>query len=327
MVYAYDDAAAGDAGKFISAIAGTFALAIAIHFVIERPVSRYAQSANRAAFRRYAVAFASALVLVEGAHLAAVASAPQSEVRHQPTFVASHGRYNVVRHGDQYIGAPHGLEINWTKDNIRDIPGVIIEKTAEAVTQKIVSQAEYFAKPEFIESVNEYNLVAFKSEYFGIPHGLAADLARDNVRGLPGVIVGNEIQNVRDQIRQKKKFYSEPRFIESLNGYNIVAFKSNYFGLPHGLAVDLNKDDARDLPGVFNNDELQDLRDQIKSHKTFYANPLLVETIKNYNIVVFRHHYFGVPHGLNVDFFANNVGSIDGVITGDTADDVRRRMP
>src|ERR1044071_4729002 len=114
---------------------------------------------------------------------------------------------------------------------------------------------------------------------------------------------------------------SSPELLESVQKFNIVRFKGRFYCVPQGLAVDWNKDDVEKLPGV----AVRATRDEAitfvkASPPVFSATPVLQQSVKAYNIVLFKGRYYCVPHGLAVDWSKDDVEKLPGVGVRDTVD-------
>jgi radical SAM superfamily enzyme YgiQ (UPF0313 family) len=128
------------------------------------------------------------------------------------------------------------------------------------------------ALPELMWTVEGYNVVKFDGAYFGCPHGVCIDWENDDVGALPGVItartateVVNIIENKMSRGNREKvtnpaanscagpagEASQEPVLLESLEGYNIVAYEGWVYGIPHALGpINLGEIDIIEISGV-----------------------------------------------------------------------------
>ena len=136
---------------------------------------------------------------------------------------------------------------------------------------KIRSVVSVGAVPELLRSVENYNLVQFDGEFYGIPQGVPIDWANDDLANLPGVFVGGTARAALDQInavlkpRQSTVVELAPRQgsgpagdishvpveVGRLEGYRLMSYEGWIYGLPDSLSdVDLVEVDVLELPGV-----------------------------------------------------------------------------
>ncbi|MDX2255997.1 MAG: class I SAM-dependent methyltransferase [Pseudanabaenaceae cyanobacterium bins.39] len=159
--------------------------------------------------------------------------------------------------------------------------------------------------------------------------------------------------------RHLTNYYATPQLIESIETYNIVAWRENYYGLPHSLGtIDLSTENLAEIEesdGVFISQSQLDIKKAIqvylKSGKTlnlsslgekvdmpiiskystnYYATPQLIESIETYNIVAWQEHYYGLPHSLGaVDLSTENLTEIeesDGVFISQSQSDIKKAV-
>jgi hypothetical protein len=98
-----------------------------------------------------------------------------------------------------------------------------------------------------------------------------------------------------------------------IKSYNIVLFKGRYYVLPHGLAVDWEKDEVEKQRGVAVRESLEEAVELITTGGIPPALPVLQRVVQSFNIVLFKDRYYVVPHGLPVDWEKDDVVRLPGV--------------
>jgi predicted O-methyltransferase YrrM len=77
----------------------------------------------------------------------------------------------------------------------------------------------------------------------------------------------SQLQKTQAEIEILYAGYRNPTFIESIEGYNIVAWQGKYYGLPQKLgAVDIIADDISELKGVFIDISIKRLKQLIQNY-------------------------------------------------------------
>jgi hypothetical protein len=115
------------------------------------------------------------------------------------------------------------------------------------------------SSPHLLQSVEAFNVVLFQGRYYCVPHGLVVDWERDNIEQLPGVAVRRSLQEALELIRSGQMPPSPtPFLLTTVKSFNIVLFNGRYYCVPHGSAVDWQKDDVAKLPGVMIRRSLQE---------------------------------------------------------------------
>ncbi len=147
-----------------------------------------------------------------------------------PELLRTIGNYNLVQFDGKFYGAPHGISLDWQDFDSADIPGLIVANTAKEATRLIErtighersSQygvgsseivtgpaGEFFAVPQHLETIGEYNIIGYEGWIYGMPQALGQiDLTEVDVTELHGVIkdvsrdvVVNEINDLYEQQR------------------------------------------------------------------------------------------------------------------------------
>jgi hypothetical protein len=106
-----------------------------------------------------------------------------------------------------------------------------------------------------------------------------------------------------------------PLLQQVAGSFNIVLFKGRYYCVPHGLAVDWQKDEVERLPGVAVRGSLGEAVEFARTNRPAPSRtPVLQATVKSFNIVLFQGRYYVVPHGLAVDWEKAEVEKLPGVV-------------
>jgi len=117
------------------------------------------------------------------------------------SFVNVIGNYNIVKFNGEVYGVPHGIPIDWHKDDLKKVPGMIVDTSAEKVEKTIKNLQDHDEKiavapaPEAaLETViGNYNIVNFNGKVYGVPHGIAIDWHKDDLPKVNGMIVGSSV--------------------------------------------------------------------------------------------------------------------------------------
>jgi len=143
-----------------------------------------------------------------------------------PELLTSYGDHNIVEFDGAYYAVPFGLAVDWESGSVPALPGVIVEKTTNAVMQRLHEKlgldrvsavstasagekglgpaAEISHLPLLLGEFEGYNLVAYEGFVYGLPHSLGSvDLAEVDVLGLPGVIRDVSRDVVEGEIKER----------------------------------------------------------------------------------------------------------------------------
>jgi len=135
---------------------------------------------------------------------------------------------------------------------------------------------------------------------------------------------------------KKQTAVNSPLLLESIGAYNIVLYRGLFYGLPKSLGpVDWKGGKVGTLPGVVTAPTAKKARALIPNTQTpskdeaeLKQDPLLLESIGAYNIVLYRGLFYGLPKSLGpVDWKGGKVGTLPGVITAPTAKKARALIP
>lgn len=113
------------------------------------------------------------------------------------------GEHNIVRFNGSVYGVPHGIPIDWHKDDLSKVPGMIVGASVEVVEKSIrslppkVSSAPSSPNAMLVKVIGRYNIVKFNDNVYGAPHGVAIDWDRDDLSKVDGMIVGSSVFGVQ----------------------------------------------------------------------------------------------------------------------------------
>ncbi len=133
------------------------------------------------------------------------------------------GHYNIVKFNGNVYGVPHGVPINWQKDDLKKVSGMIVDSSVDRVEKSIRSLPHQEgptgsasgtpspgapAEATLVTVIGHYNIVKFNGYVYGAPHGVAIDWHKDDLPKVNGMIVGTsvilvEISVIGRQISEK----------------------------------------------------------------------------------------------------------------------------
>lgn len=137
-----------------------------------------------------------------------------------------------------------------------------------AIITRVVS---HNATPELMCSIRNYNIVSFDGRYFGVPQGMGIIWEEGYVEKLPGTFSDSTVKKTIAKVREylgmpnaieaskakastlltNETVYTNPKFLETVNGYSIVSYEGWVYGIPEVHAgIDLTETDPMELEGV-----------------------------------------------------------------------------
>jgi hypothetical protein len=158
-------------------------------------------------------------------------------------------------------------------------------------------------QPRLLKDLRGYSIVAYSNQYFGIPKEIG-DIRLDRIdhKTIPQIIARMSLSELEDAINEtwlRSLDANQPRLVDSVHGYNIVAYKGAFFGVPQTLGdVKLDLIDPDSVPSIVRRNTLGELKDEIIARwaKTVPTGiPQLICDIGSYNIVLFDGTYYGIP--------------------------------
>ncbi len=148
------------------------------------------------------LALVAALVVTGCSDDDAAAPASSSEAR----LVKVVGQHNIVRFSGNVYGVPHGIPIDWQKDDLNKVPGMIVGNSVEGVEKFINSlppkNTSVPSSPNaiLVKVIGRYNIVKFNDNVYGAPHGAAIDWDKDDLKKIDGMIVGSSVFGVQASV-------------------------------------------------------------------------------------------------------------------------------
>ena len=149
-------------------------------------------------------------------------------------------------------------------------------------------------------------------------------------------------QNQKEKPSKHKPDNRVPRLLKSCGPYNCIRMDGRYFGVRHGLEVDWATSPLEAGDDLIEGDTLEAVMETIATvlareettarermqqeqerAKAQARIPHLVESCGPYNCIRMDGRYFGVRHGLEVDWATSPLKEGDDLIEGDTLEAVR----
>ncbi len=119
---------------------------------------------------------------------------------------------------------------------------------------------------QLLESWGRYNLVKYHGKYWALPLALGhLNITREADRQKPGILLADTLEDLK-ALCAGGKTWKPPKLVESLNGYNLVAYDGRFWGIPlafgpYDLAQPVNQ--TRD--GIMVAPTLDHLQQQVRS--------------------------------------------------------------
>jgi hypothetical protein len=121
-----------------------------------------------------------------------------------PFLKATITPFNVVLFRRRYYIVPHGLVVNWEKDDVEALPGVAIRGSLEEALELIRSGRMPPPRTPILQmTVKSINIVLFNGRYYCLPQGLAVDWEKDDVEMLRGVVVFGSLDEAVEAIKRR----------------------------------------------------------------------------------------------------------------------------
>ena len=139
----------GPSVKLAIIIVATLAISTALFVFVDRPVDRFrhkltasprAIGVRSSPYRSIKYSLSAVPVLL----LLLVISRPTTEASPVPHSIKEVGRYNIVVFNGKVYGIPQGIAVNWQKDDLLAIRGVLVSTTVENTEQLIVTSLKNF---------------------------------------------------------------------------------------------------------------------------------------------------------------------------------------
>ena len=117
----------------------------------------------------------------------------------EPLFHKTFASYNIVIYAGKVFGVPQGTDIDWNKDNFKNIKNLIVENSIIEVKDKILKDP-YSWKPVLKDTFLRYNIVNFKDKIYGIPFGYNVDFYQSDVSKNRKLIHGEGTFTIKSKI-------------------------------------------------------------------------------------------------------------------------------
>lgn len=128
--------------KTVLILFATILISIGIYVFVDRPIDRFRHkfaiidrvTYSRPLLDKYIKQSLAAVILL----LTSLALfQPYAKIYPPPILVKVVGHYNIVNFNGQFYGIPQGQRVDWQKDNLAAIPGMIIAASPEQAEQSI----------------------------------------------------------------------------------------------------------------------------------------------------------------------------------------------
>ena len=136
------------------------------------------------------------------------------------------GHYNIVKFNGNVYGVPHGVDVDWPKDDLEKMAGMITGSSVDLVEKSIRNLPPQEASPgaRLVKEVGHYNIVKFNKVVYGVPHGIAVDWPKDDLKKVAGMITGSSVD------LEEKSIRSLPPPQEASILEKVVAFLKRWWG-------------------------------------------------------------------------------------------------
>jgi radical SAM superfamily enzyme YgiQ (UPF0313 family) len=111
-----------------------------------------------------------------------------------PRLIKTVPPYNIVLYGGFYYCAPFGVKIDWEKDDLAAVPGLLRapdQRTAEELAARAAAPA---SPPRLVKTIAPHNIVEFRAKFYRAPFGVKIDWERDDLASIPGLLVFDDVR-------------------------------------------------------------------------------------------------------------------------------------
>jgi hypothetical protein len=185
-----------------------------------------------------------------------------------PILVGSYQGYNIVDYRGQFYGVPQSLgPLDLSKEKDRGHKEIVVSKDRREI-EKLIDKAIQSRPKVKVKAVDQppilagayqgYNIVDYRGQFYGVPQSLGPlDLSKEEDRKHKEIVVvkdRKEVENLidkaiqsRPKVQPKVKAVDQPPLlIGSYQGYNIVYYRGQFYGVPQSLGpLDLSKEEDR----------------------------------------------------------------------------------
>lgn len=182
----------------------TILSSIALYVFVDRPVDlfRHKLATLRSTGTRHFRKVVISLAMVPSLLVIVAVSQPYAKRKPVPQLVNVVTNYNIVRLDKTFYGVLQGTPVDWNRDDLENIPGMVVGKTEEEVAG-IVRKLKARLPPHLVGVVGRYNIVSFDDKYYGVPQGIAVNFEKDDLTKIPGMVVDGTEAAVRKRLPQQ----------------------------------------------------------------------------------------------------------------------------
>lgn len=160
-------------------------------------------------------------------------------------------------------------------------------------------------KIEFITEIGPFNILRWMGSYYSVPQWVEVSAP---LTELPahGIFDGASIEEIKSHIAS----IAPPHHVETIGMFDVIEWLGAYFGIPHRITpVDLKV--RYPIPGVVMRRSLGELHQLL----SFAPEPLLVDALSGFNIVMWQDRYFVLPQNAGaIDVCTDDIGVIGGCV-------------
>lgn len=202
LIYSADDPFPDTMIRPAVALAASLCCGFLVHQIVERPALFAVHGRGTGwGVGRTVGALGLTIALIASAVLVTTWRSDQSWVRHYPRFVETRSSYNILAYGERFLAIPHGMTVDWSRDDIPRLRGTVMADTLDAVRESVEKRTPYYHRPRFLSVVGNHNLVSFRGVVYALPHGVAVDLEAEEAANKAGVFVGDSEMAVLEYLK------------------------------------------------------------------------------------------------------------------------------
>lgn len=239
----------------------------------------------------------------------------------QEEIIGVSRNYCLLHTSEEIYAIPHALgQLGKGDKQTSGYSHTIKAKTLVEIEQLIgetIHPLGFSLPPRLLDSYKGYNLVLYRNRLYAVPISLGqVNLAKEEDRSLPGLIVGEDLEQARSLID----------LLGSYKGYDLTQYEGKFYAIPITLGhVDLAKAGFRKLPEVLSASSIQQVKDLID--ETSFASPKLLETYQEHNLVSYWRQIYGIPISLgHVNLAKEEDRKLPGIIVADTIEEVKNSI-
>lgn len=224
-----------------------------------------------------------------------------TETTISPKFLEEWKEYNIIKFKNRFWGIPQKLgEVDLMQETNLSHPSILSASILEGLKHLINEAAEMSAPPKLKGERNNYNIIKYRNQFWGIPHILGeVDVNEEQNLEDPSIISADSLDDLNHQIDEVAGLSTAPQVLESWNNHNIIKYKNRYWGVPHTLgAVDLTQEETQNNSSITYSESLEETKDLIDEKVGLISVPELIAEWANHNILKYKNRFWGIPHTL-----------------------------